>query len=104
MILSKEQSAEFEALATPLMRFLNTLSHPHVTVVVDLEKAELSEGLATTRLKEVAAPASAGGYTSARTGRTKVHSHPILENTLKVPVDHVIIDRDDFDRLLVDEI
>ncbi len=45
MILNDEQRNEFEKAARPLIEFLNTLSHPHVSVVVDCGRAELSEGV-----------------------------------------------------------
>ena len=45
MVLSKEQQAQFEAVTRPVMEFLNNNCHPHVTVVVDGTRAELSKGV-----------------------------------------------------------
>jgi hypothetical protein len=46
MILTKEQRAEFEKAAEPLIQWLNNNCHPHVTVIVTTDSAELSEGIA----------------------------------------------------------
>ena len=53
MILTKEQVERFEVAARPLVEFLNGLSHPHVTAIVDGDRAELLEGIAS--IKSVAA-------------------------------------------------
>lgn len=45
MILNEEQRKKFEEVSRPLIKFLNTLSHPHITVIVDCGRAELSEGV-----------------------------------------------------------
>ena len=47
---------EIEALreaALPLMRWLNDNCHPHCAVIVDSERIELVEGLATARRKPI---------------------------------------------------
>lgn len=49
MIFTKEQSAEFEKVTRPLIKFINDNCHPHVTVVVDCTNAELSEGICSIR-------------------------------------------------------
>lgn len=45
MIFTPEQQAEFEALARPLLKFLNDNCHPHVSVIVTTTTAELLEGV-----------------------------------------------------------
>lgn len=45
MITTEEQRKEFEALARPMIKFLNDNFHPHAHVVIDTGRAELSEGL-----------------------------------------------------------
>lgn len=45
MHLSKQDREEFEALAKPLIQFLRDKCHPHVTIVIDNQSAELLEGL-----------------------------------------------------------
>lgn len=45
MILTKCQRKEFEEAAKPLIEFLNNNCHPHVTVIVETNRAELSEGV-----------------------------------------------------------
>lgn len=39
--------------ALPLMQWLNDNCHPHCTVIVDSERIELVEGLATARRKPI---------------------------------------------------
>ena len=39
--------------ALPLMQWLNDNCHPHCTVMVDSERIELVEGLATARRKPI---------------------------------------------------
>jgi len=51
MILTKLQIQELREAAIPLMKWLEENCHPHVTVIVDSERAELVEGLAVV-LKE----------------------------------------------------
>ncbi|MDO9536087.1 MAG: hypothetical protein Q7J85_12345 [Bacillota bacterium] len=48
MIFTKEQIDEFEALARPLMKFLNDNCHPHVSVIVTPTNGELLEGVCST--------------------------------------------------------
>lgn len=45
MKLTKEQELEFREAAKPLIEFINLNCHPHVTVTVDANSAELSEGI-----------------------------------------------------------
>ena len=48
--------AEIETLreaALPLMQWLNNNCHPHCTVIVDSERIELVEGLATARREPI---------------------------------------------------
>ena len=47
MKLTEAQRKEFEAVARPLIEWLNVPSnaHPHCHVVVDCSRAELSEGV-----------------------------------------------------------
>ena len=45
MILKEEQRKDFEEAARPLIKWLNDNCHPHVTVVVNPSRAELSEGI-----------------------------------------------------------
>jgi len=52
MIIKEEQRQELLLAAQPLMRWLGKNCHPHVTVIVDSEMAELLEGLATVHKKE----------------------------------------------------
>ena len=47
---------EIEALreaALPLMQWLNDNCHPHCTIIVDSERIELVEGLATARRRPI---------------------------------------------------
>lgn len=46
MILTEEQKKEFEKAVKPLMKYLAENHHPHVTVIVDGNAAELLEGIA----------------------------------------------------------
>ena len=39
--------------ALPIMQWLNDNCHPHCTVIVDSERIELVEGLATARRKPI---------------------------------------------------
>ena len=45
MILSEAQITEFEALARPMLKFLNDNFHPHVTVEITPTTAQLFEGV-----------------------------------------------------------
>lgn len=45
MILTEQQQKEFEAAARPLMAWMNANCHPHVTVIVVPDRAELMEGV-----------------------------------------------------------
>ena len=45
MILNEEQRKEFEKTSRPLIEFLNNNFHPHVSVTVETNRAELSEGV-----------------------------------------------------------
>lgn len=46
MILTEEQRKEFLEACKPLMKFLCDNCHPHVTVIVEPNRAELLEGAA----------------------------------------------------------
>lgn len=61
MILTKEQINALREAALPLMHWLNNNCHPHCTAIVDSEKIELVEGLATARRESIreAPPATA---------------------------------------------
>jgi len=45
MIIDKAKQEEFEKAAEPLIKFLCDNFHPHVTVIVDCDSAQLSEGI-----------------------------------------------------------
>lgn len=45
MKLTTKQELEFREAARPLIEFLNLNCHPHITVTVDANSAELSEGI-----------------------------------------------------------
>lgn len=47
MILTKQQREQFERACGPLMDWLVNNCHPHVTVIVDSQRAELVEGVAS---------------------------------------------------------
>jgi len=49
MILTKEQIAQLEEAAKPLMKFLAENFHPHVKVIVESNTAEFVEGSATVK-------------------------------------------------------
>ena len=49
MIPTPEERQELQQAAQPLMQWLWENCHPHCTVIVDSERAELVEGLATVR-------------------------------------------------------
>lgn len=43
--MTKEQLKEFEAIARPLIKYLNDNHHPHVTAIIHPTGAELLKGL-----------------------------------------------------------
>ncbi|MDD4352712.1 MAG: hypothetical protein PHU71_07110 [Candidatus Gracilibacteria bacterium] len=45
LILSKEKQQEFEKATEPMIKFLCENCHPHVSVIVDCDTAELLEGV-----------------------------------------------------------
>lgn len=49
MIMTKEQTAQFEEAAKPLMKFLAENFNPHVKAIVESDSAEMVEGVATVR-------------------------------------------------------
>ena len=50
--MSDEQNKQFEEAARPLIKYLCENCHPHVTVIVTPTRAELLEGLRSTKLIE----------------------------------------------------
>ena len=52
MTLNEADKKEFEEAARPLIKFLNDKCHPHCSVIVDNESAELVEGVAVFRTEE----------------------------------------------------
>lgn len=48
MIVTKTQQETFLAAARPLLQWLNENCHPHVTVIVSPDRAELLEGAFST--------------------------------------------------------
>lgn len=44
-ILSEDQRKEFQALADPLIKYLNDNHHPHMKIIIDPSRAELLEGV-----------------------------------------------------------
>lgn len=44
MILTQEQKEDFEKVSKPLIKFLAENFHPHVTVIVKNNRAEILEG------------------------------------------------------------
>jgi hypothetical protein len=52
MILNKEQIDSFEEAAKPLIKWLNENCHPHMTVVVETNGAELLEGVCNVQVHE----------------------------------------------------
>ena len=52
MILTKGQMFRFEKAAKPLIKFLDSLPHPHVTVIVSPTDAEILEGSARVTCEE----------------------------------------------------
>lgn len=47
--MTESDREEFEALTRPLIEWLRANYHPHVTVIVDSEHAELLRGQMTAR-------------------------------------------------------
>lgn len=45
MTLTEEQHAQLLEAAKPLMKFLNENAHPHTKVIVEVDSAELVEGV-----------------------------------------------------------
>lgn len=45
-LLSKEQIAEFEKLAKPLIKYLNDNCDPHCQIIVECDSAQILSGLA----------------------------------------------------------
>jgi hypothetical protein len=48
MTLTEQQLESLKIAATPLMEWLKDNCHPHVTAIVDSQRCEVLEGLATT--------------------------------------------------------
>ena len=53
MKITLDQLETLRNAALPLMQWLNDNCHPHCTVIVDSERIELVEGLATARRKPI---------------------------------------------------
>jgi hypothetical protein len=51
-MLNDEKKAEFESLARPLIKFLNDNCHPHVSIHIENDHAELSEGVCAFHTEE----------------------------------------------------
>lgn len=52
MILTEEQKKHFEKVSKPLIKFLAENFHPHVTVIVENNRAEILEGSASIIINE----------------------------------------------------
>lgn len=52
MILTEEQKKDFEKVSKPLIKFLAENFHPHVTVIVENNRAEILEGSASVITNE----------------------------------------------------
>lgn len=52
MTLNEEKRQEFEALARPLIKFLNDNTHPHCSIHIDTTSAELVEGVSAFHTKD----------------------------------------------------
>jgi len=50
--MTNEKQKEFEVLARPLIKFLNDNYHPHVTVIITPDSAELLEGVIAIQTKD----------------------------------------------------
>lgn len=53
MKLTLDQIEALREAALPLMQWLNDNCHPHCTAIVDSERMELVEGLATARREPI---------------------------------------------------
>lgn len=53
MKITLDQLETLRNAALPLMQWLNANCHPHCTVIVDSERIELCEGLATARREPI---------------------------------------------------
>jgi hypothetical protein len=53
---SAQQEVDFEAAVQPLLQWLQTNGHPHITVLVTQTHAELLEGQKTVPFKPVPRP------------------------------------------------
>lgn len=51
-MISMERQDEFEAAARPLVKWLNDNCHPHVTVIVENDGAQLFEGICSFRTQD----------------------------------------------------
>lgn len=52
MVLTPEQRKTFEEAARPLIKWLNENCHPHVTALVEPDRAELVEGVSMVRVPD----------------------------------------------------
>jgi len=52
MIITKEQSGEMLEAAKPLIKWMNDNCHPHTKVIVETDRAELVEGVASVLTQE----------------------------------------------------
>lgn len=50
--MTEEKRKEFEKLCKPLMEWIETLPHPHFTIIVSANHSEILEGQATTVLHQ----------------------------------------------------
>ncbi len=50
--MSEEQKDEFERIAKMMMKFLCDHGHPHMSVVIDCNTAQLSEGTIAIQTNE----------------------------------------------------
>ena len=50
--MNEEQRKQFEALARPMMQWLNENCHTHTHVIIDNTSAELSEGVLAFKTTE----------------------------------------------------
>ena len=50
--MSNEKREEFEKAAKVLIKFLNDNSHPHSTIIITTDSAELVEGVLAVTTKE----------------------------------------------------
>lgn len=52
MVMTKEQIKEFEIICKPVIKFINDNFHPHITVIISCDSAELLEGSCAIRTDE----------------------------------------------------